>query len=317
MEPLFMIPTYKDYIWGGTKLKDYLGKETPFETVAESWEISTNEAGLSKVKVEDGTLVTLKELFDNKEKRTELFGTKTKDLERFPLLIKFIDARDNLSVQVHPDDEYALAHEKDTGKTEMWYVMECDEKASIICGLKETIAKDQIPKVIENGTLPDYLNKIPIQKGDVIYIPSGTVHAILKGTLICEIQQNSNLTYRVYDWGRVGKDGKPRELHIQKAIDVMNQEKRQNITSTRNQAETCKKVIDCNYFGVDSLNITKNYQAKSNQESFEAYMVVEGNGRLKANDKKYHLNLGESFIIPANLGEYEIEGNIKLLKAYL
>ena len=317
MEPLFMIPTYKDYIWGGTKLKDYLGKKVPFETVAESWEISTNEAGLSKVKMEDGTQVTLKELFDHKEKRIELFGTKTKDMERFPLLIKFIDARDNLSVQVHPDDEYALAHENDTGKTEMWYVMECDENASIICGLKETIAKDQISNVIENGTLQNYLNKVPIQKGDVIYIPSGTVHAILKGTLICEIQQNSNLTYRVYDWGRVGKDGKPRELHIQKAIDVMNQEKRQNITNTRNQAETCKKVIDCNYFGVDSLNITQNYQAKSNQESFEAYMVVEGNGILKANNKQYHLNLGESFIIPANLGEYEIEGNIKLLKAYL
>lgn len=317
MEPLFMLPIYKDYIWGGTKLKDYLKKEVPFETAAEAWEVSTNEAGLSEVEIEKGTKTTLKELFDNTEKRVEIFGTKTKDMERFPLLIKFIDAKDNLSVQVHPDDAYALEHENDTGKTEMWYIMECDENASIICGLKETVTQEQIPDMITNGKLQNYLNKVPICKGDVIYIPAGTVHAILKGTLICEIQQNSNLTYRVYDWDRVGKDGKPRELHIKKAMDVIKQNKRQNITSTNGQEDICKMVMDCNYFKVDVLNVTENYQAKSNKDTFEAYMVVEGKGKLETKGKEYDIKIGESFILPASLGEYEIKGNIKLLKAYL
>lgn len=317
MEPLFMIPIYKDYIWGGTKLKDYLQKEVPFETVAEAWEVSTNVAGVSEVEIEKGTKTTLKELFDNTEKRIEIFGTKTKDMERFPLLIKFIDAKDNLSVQVHPDDAYALEHENDTGKTEMWYIMECDENASIICGLKETVTQEQIPDMITNGKLQNYLNKVPICKGDVIYIPAGTVHAILKGTLICEIQQNSNLTYRVYDWDRVGKDGKPRELHIKKAMDVIKQDKRQNITSTNGQEDICKMVMDCNYFKVDVLNVTENYQAKSNKDTFEAYMVVEGKGKLETKGKEYDIKIGESFILPASLGEYEIKGNIKLLKAYL
>jgi len=310
-------PACKDYIWGGTKLKDYLKKEVPFETAAEAWEVSTNEAGLSEVEIEKGTKTTLKELFDNTEKRVEIFGTKTKDMERFPLLIKFIDAKDNLSVQVHPDDAYALEHENDTGKTEMWYIMECDENASIICGLKETVTQEQIPDMITNGKIQNYLNKVPIHKGDVIYIPSGTVHAILKGTLICEIQQNSNLTYRVYDWDRVGKDGKPRELHIKKAMDVIKQNKRQNITSTNGQEDICKMVMDCNYFKVDVLNVTENYQAKSNKDTFEAYMVVEGKGKLETKGKEYDIKIGESFILPASLGEYEIKGNIKLLKAYL
>lgn len=318
MEPLFMIPTYQDYIWGGTKLRDYLKKEVPFETVAEAWEISTNEAGLSQVKTENGTQTTLKELFEDIEKRTEMFGTKTKEMERFPLLVKFIDAKDNLSVQVHPDDTYALQHENDTGKTEMWYIMECDENASIICGLNEMVTQQQIPDIITNGELQNHLNKVPIHKGDVIYIPSGTVHAILKGTLICEIQQNSNLTYRVYDWDRVGKDGKPRELHIKKAIDVIKQEGKENIISTQGQKQdTNQTIVNCHYFQVDCLQIGNNYQAKTNESSFEAFMVVEGSGKLKAKGKEYDIKIGESFILPASLGNYEIKGTIKLLKAYL
>lgn len=315
MEPLFMKPTYKDYIWGGTRLKEVFEKDSPFEITAESWEISTNDAGLSTVKNLNG--MTLKELFDDKEKREEIFGIKTKDMERFPLLIKFIDAKDNLSVQVHPDDEYASQYENDTGKTEMWYVMDCDEEASIICGMKETVKQEEIAEIIRRGNIRNNLKQVPIHKGDVIYIPSGTVHAILKDTLICEIQQNSNLTYRVYDWDRIGKDGKPRQLHIEKAIDVIKQNTKYSITSTNHQEEVSKNVIDGDYFKVDSVKIKSTYQSKSNKESFEAYMVVEGNGIIKTNSKEYEIRLGDSFIVPANLGEYEIKGELKLLKAYL
>lgn len=262
--------------------------------------------------------MTLKELFEDKTKRKEIFGSKTENMERFPLLIKFIDAKDNLSVQVHPDDEYAIKHESDTGKTEMWYVMDCEENAKIICGMKKTVKQEEIASIIREGKIREALNEVSIHKGDVIYIPSGTVHAILKGTLICEIQQNSNLTYRVYDWDRIGKDGKPRQLHIEKAIDVIKQDAKQNIIATNQQEkDSCKNVITCDYFKVDSICVGVSYQAKSNPESFETIMVVEGKGTLITKKKEYPIKLGDSFIIPANLGEYKIEGNSKLLKAYL
>lgn len=313
-EPLFMEPIYKDYIWGGTRLKEYLKKDIKTETAAESWEMSTNDAGLSKIQ----TGQTLKELFEDSSIKEEIFGTKTKNIKEFPLLIKFIDAKDNLSVQVHPDDEYALKYENDKGKTEMWYVMDCDENAKIICGIKESIKQEEIANIIHTGKIREILNEVSIHKGDVIFIPSGTIHAILKGTLICEIQQNSNLTYRVYDWDRIGKDGKPRELHIEKAIDVIKQDLKQKIVTTSNQKlDTSNNVITCDYFKVDTISIGSKYKQISSPETFEAIMVVEGNGKIQTNGKEYTIKLGDSFIIPASLGEYEIEGNIKLLKAYL
>lgn len=313
-EPLFMEPIYKDYIWGGTRLKEYLKKDIKTDTAAESWEVSTNDAGLSKIQ----TGQTLKELFEDASIKEEIFGTKTKNMKEFPLLIKFIDAKDNLSVQVHPNDEYALKYENDKGKTEMWYVMDCDEDAKIICGIKEGIKQEEISNTIREGKIREILNEVSIHKGDVIFIPSGTIHAILKGTLICEIQQNSNLTYRVYDWDRIGKDGKPRELHIQKAIDVIKKDLEQKIVTTSNQkVDTCNNVITCDYFKVDTISISSKYKKTSNVETFEAIMIVEGNGKIKTNGKEYKVRLGDSFIIPASLGEYEIEGNIKLLKTYL
>lgn len=313
-EPLFMEPIYKDYIWGGTRLKEYLKKDIKTDTAAESWEMSTNDAGLSKIQ----TGQTLKELFEDSSIKEEIFGTKTKNIKEFPLLIKFIDAKDNLSVQVHPDDEYALKYENDKGKTEMWYVMDCDENAKIICGIKESIKQEEIANIIHTGKIREILNEVSIHKGDVIFIPSGTIHAILKGTLICEIQQNSNLTYRVYDWDRIGKDGKPRELHIEKAIDVIKQDLKQKIVTTSNQKlDTSNNVITCDYFKVDTISIGSKYKQISRPETFEAIMVVEGNGKIQTNGKEYTIKLGDSFIIPASLGEYEIEGNIKLLKAYL
>lgn len=313
-EPLFMEPIYKDYIWGGTRLKEYLKKDIKTETAAESWEMSTNDAGLSKIQ----TGQTLKELFEDLSIKEEIFGTKTKNVKEPPLLIKFIDAKDNLSVQVHPDDEYALKYENDKGKTEMWYVMDCDENAKIICGIKESIKQEEIANIIHTGKIREILNEVSIHKGDVIFIPSGTIHAILKGTLICEIQQNSNLTYRVYDWDRIGKDGKPRELHIEKAIDVIKQDLKQKIVTTSNQKlDTSNNVITCDYFKVDTISIGSKYKQISSPETFEAIMVVEGNGKIQTNGKEYTIKLGDSFIIPASLGEYEIEGNIKLLKAYL
>ncbi|MCI8482673.1 MAG: mannose-6-phosphate isomerase, class I [Clostridia bacterium] len=262
--------------------------------------------------------ITLKELFQDDTKKEEIFGTKMKGIKKFPLLIKFIDAKDNLSVQVHPDDEYAKKYENDTGKTEMWYVIDCKENAKIICGMKDNVKQEEIENIVRNGNIRDYLKEVPIHKGDIIYIPAGTLHAILGGTLICEIQQNSNLTYRVYDWDRVGKDGKSRELHIEKAIEVIKQNnKNQIININQQKSNISENRISCDYFKVDSIDIDTKYIATSNLETFEAFMVVKGQGFIKAEDKEYPIKIGDSFIIPANFGKYEIKGNIQLLKAYM
>lgn len=312
MEVLFLEPVYKDYIWGGTKLKEYFGKETTTDITAESWEISTNADGISKIKNQD---ITLKELFDNKDTRVEIFGTKTKDMEKFPLLIKFIDANSNLSVQVHPDDEYAKENEEDTGKTEMWYIIDCLPNSQIICGMKKEVQQEDVEDIIRNNKIKENLNYVNIKKGDSIYIPSGTIHAILGGTLICEIQQNSNLTYRVYDWDRVGNDGKPRTLHIDKAIDVINVNANPRIEHEKQ--EECYRVSDSEFFKVDKINVKEEYKDESNKQSFYAINVIEGMGTIEYKNNVCNLKKGDSIIIPAGLGEYAIKGNIEFLKSYV
>lgn len=312
MEVLFFEPVYKDYIWGGTKLKEYFGKETTTDITAESWEISTNADGISKIKNQG---ITLKDLFDNKVKRVEIFGTKTEDMEKFPLLIKFIDANSNLSVQVHPDDQYAKEYEADTGKTEMWYIIDCLPNSQIICGMKEEVQQEDVEDIIRNNKIKENLNYVDIKKGDSIYIPSGTIHAILGGALICEIQQNSNLTYRVYDWDRVGNDGKPRTLHIDKAIDVINVNANPKVEHEKR--EECYRVCDSEFFKVDKINVKQEYKDRTNKKSFYAVNVIDGMGTIEYKDNICNLKRGDSIIIPATLGEYTIKGKMELLKSYV
>ena len=244
MEPIFLKPAFKDYLWGGHKLNDLLEKNSPYDITAESWEVSTNKNGQSIIcgGIYNGKL--LGELFNDKALRASIFGTRTINMEKFPLLIKFIDAKSSLSVQVHPNDEYAFLHENgEKGKTEMWYIMECKEGAQIICGMNEDARREDLLKIFNGKEVEDYLNYVPVKQGDCIYIPAGTIHAIMGDTLICEVQQNSDLTYRVYDWGRIGKDGKPRELHIQKAAEVVNIENKPQIANTANWATGEKNMI--------------------------------------------------------------------------
>lgn len=315
MEILFFEPVYKDYIWGGTRLKEYFNKNIETPTAAESWEISTNEAGLSKIANGSMKGSTLKDLFDNRDLREEIFGTKTKEMEKFPLLIKYIDANSNLSVQVHPNDEYAKINENDTGKTEMWYIIDCAQNAKIICGMKESVTQKDVSEIIRIGKIKENLNYINIQKGDSICIPSGTIHAILGDTLICEIQQNSNLTYRVYDWDRVGSDGKPRELHIEKAIDVIDVETKPSVVHTA-ENET-KKIVDNEFFKVEKVVVDGEYRDKTNKETFYTINILEGSGKIEANNEEYDLNKGDSILISASIGEYNLKGKIELLKSYI
>lgn len=218
MEISKLKPSTKDYIWGGTLLKEW-GKEAPTSNIAECWELSFNEAGPSFVA-------------SGKDNGKRLMDVATKDdigslpasFPFFPVLIKLINSADNLSVQVHPSDEYALMHEGQYGKTEMWYVISAEEGAGLYVGFKRQTSASEVRQKIQDGTILELLNFIPVHPGESYFIPAGTVHAIGKGVTVIEIQQNSTLTYRLYDYGRVGKDGKPRELHVEKALKVLRYE---------------------------------------------------------------------------------------------
>ena len=220
MYPLLLKPAMKDYLWGGTKLKDEWGFETDKDIAAEAWLLSCHKDGNGVVM--NGTLKgkTFSEVLSLWGK--EALGERAEKFSDFPILIKFIDAKQSLSVQVHPDDEYALKNEGEFGKNEMWYIVDCEEGAELIYGFKENISKEEFERRIKDNTLPEVCNYVPVKKGDVFFIEAGTLHAIGAGILICEVQQNSNSTYRVWDFGRVGADGKPRELHIDKALEYEN-----------------------------------------------------------------------------------------------
>lgn len=313
LEILFCEPVYKDYIWGGNKLKNKFNKNTPFEKTAESWEIASNKNGDTIIRngIYEGK--KLKDLFNNTNIKKYIFGNKCENLTQFPLLIKFIDANSNLSVQVHPDDEYARVKENDIGKTEMWYIMDCKQDAKLICGLKDINEQNKSERLREKN-IEKYLKYVSIKKGDVIYIPAGTVHAIMEGALICEIQQNSDLTYRLYDWNRVGNDGNPRQLHLDKAIDVIKCNNFEKPKATNK--EGYERIVDSEYFKVDKAVIKESLKLDTIKDSFYALNVVAGSGKI-ITDREYDINLGDSFIIPAYLGTFELNGEMEVLISYI
>ncbi|MCI8587033.1 MAG: class I mannose-6-phosphate isomerase [Clostridia bacterium] len=316
-EAIFLKPIFKDYIWGGQKLKNIFKKEVENEEcTAESWEISTNSNGETQITNGKYKNKTLTEIYNDKEIRKEIFGTKCINLEDFPLLIKFIDANDCLSVQVHPDNEYALKNENSQGKTEMWYILDCEEGAQIICGVKEGISIEELKNSINENKITESLNYIDVHKGDAIYIPSGTIHALLGKTLVAEVQQNSNITYRVYDWGRTNKEGKPRELHINKALEVIKTENRPQIQNIKNDIVKLN-IVKSEFFITNKINVTEEYQEEISGETFIAFNVIEGKGELVIEDKIYKIEKGESFIIPANVEKYKILGEVQLLQSFI
>ncbi len=316
-EPIFLEPEFKDYLWGGQKLKKFFNKKVKNEEcTAESWEISTNKNGEATIKNGKYAGKSLAELFKDNNIRKEIFGTKSIALEEFPILIKFIDANQSLSVQVHPDDEYAKKHENSKGKAEMWYILDCEEGAQIICGVKAGVTKELLKENMNNNKISEYLNYIDVKKGDAIFIPSGTIHALLGKTLVAEVQQNSNITYRVYDWGRVDKDGKPRELHLQKALEVINTKNHPQLKNIDKNKEKVN-IIKTEFFTTDKINVKSNYSEKISSETFIAYNVIEGKGTLKSVNNNYEIIKGDSFIVPACANFYELEGEMELLKSYL
>ena len=313
---IFMEPVYKDYIWGGERIKKILNKDSPYNNTAESWEISANENGACKIKNREYKNKTLMELFENQKIKQEIFGKKCKSMNSFPLLIKYIDAKNDLSIQVHPDDKYAKQIGKTNGKNELWYIMDNKKNSQIIGGLNKNIDKKELEKIITNNEIKKYLNYINVKKGDSIYVEAGTIHAILKNNLICEIQQNSDITYRVYDWERVDKNGKPRQLHKEEAIKTIKINNIPIVKHTDNKKEV-QNIVKNKYFTTDKIKCTTVFKDESSEESFYAINVVSGNGIIKTNKEEAEIKIGDSFLIPATLGGYEIFGNVEILKSYI
>ena len=294
MEIKKLYPVCKDYLWGGNKLKESYGKECSFAPCAESWELSFHPDG--KTKLCDGK--TLEESLTSEE-----LGTNILDFPFFPVLIKLIDAQKNLSIQVHPSDDYAQRNENSFGKTEMWYVVEATAGAGIYLGFRRDVTKEEYESAIRENTLTELLNFYPVQAGDCYFIPAGTVHAIGAGCLICEIQQNSNLTYRVYDYGRRDKNGNLRELHIDKAMLVTDFKKFEP-----------KKFPDhilgiSKYFNAQKIVVDGDVSLQANEKSFHCITCIGGDGQI--NGEK--IRRGDSFFVPAGFGTYPLTGNMTVI----
>lgn len=305
--PLLFTPVYKDYIWGGRRIPQRFNREQQADVCAESWEISDRPEGMSVVSNGPMKGSSLHQLVETMGK--ELLGSRV-CYDVFPLLIKIIDAKQRLSVQVHPDNNTAAICGGEP-KTEMWYVLDTDPDARIFVGLKPGTSPDLFEKALEQQKLEDVLTSVPAQPGMAIYVPGGRVHAIGEGCLLLEIQQNSNTTYRVYDWGRLGKDGKPRDLHIAQAMKVISWKDETNAVVGPEELESHGrnsrwKIIDCPYFTVTRLELTESEPMENDGSGFRALFVAAGQVDIKAGKTTEQMTAGTSCLIPAALNRYTL-----------
>lgn len=311
-----LAPALKDYLWGGTKLKDQYNFKTNLDTVAEGWMLSCHKDGENKVIGGKYDGKTLNQIIDAEGK--DILGINAQIFDFFPILVKLIDAKKDLSVQVHPNNEYALRVEGEYGKTECWYIIDCEDGAELIYGFNKKISNQEFKERIENNTFLDVVNRVKVKKGDLFFIEAGTLHAIGKGVLLAEIQQNSNTTYRVYDYNRLGADGKPRPLHTQKAIDVtvceppLENNQSSDLVICGGYSE--RLLTKCDLFTVTELNIEKSALREATQDSFVSLLIIDGSGRITNNGETLSLTKGDSIFISAGSGNFEIEGNLLIIE---
>lgn len=308
-ELIFFQPFFKEVIWGGHKMREFYGYPIPGDDTGEAWVISANPHGQSVVR---GGTYDGQDLQTLWEQHGELFGNLS--MKEFPLLVKVIDANDHLSIQVHPDDDYAYTYENGgQGKTECWYILDCDEGADIIIG-HHAQTKQELEAMIEAGQWDQLLRSFPIHKGDFFYIPSGTVHAIRKGTLILEIQQNSDITYRLYDYGRL-QNGKPRELHLQKSMDVIACPHKDPQTVgplTDHGIYASRVMVESPYFTVEQYQIRTEAELVQDHP-FLLVDVAFGSGTLDGTPVK----AGDHLLVPAGYGTLHAEGEMELITTFL
>lgn len=316
MEMFKLIPSVADYIWGGRRLIEEYGIKTDKDPAAEAWVLSCHSAGPSTV--EDGEFKgqTLEQVWENHK---EICGTNGNKFEFFPILIKFIDAKNNLSIQVHPDNDYAMRVEGEYGKTEAWYILDCDEGAELILGFNREVSVEEFKKAAQSEEMLNIVNKVKVKKGDLFFIESGTLHAICKGILLAEVQQNSNTTYRVYDYGRVGADGKPRALHIDKAADVTKLCPPTITNASEREVEkqdggTRTHLMECDLFKMYSVETDGEYVSEAGDESFVSLLCLDGSAEVVCGKKTLGMKKGESLFIPASSGEFKIIGKTHMLE---
>ena len=300
MKPFKLKPYYAEYLWGGRKLKEGYGKTGAPGMLAESWELSARPGRACTI--DGGEFDGMG--FDSFVREHPGSCRPLLPGGEFPLLIKLIDANKTLSIQVHPGDAYARAVENSMGKTELWIVLECEQDAFIYHGFKRPVTKDEAARVIADGSIADVLRAVPVKPGDVFFIPSGTVHALGAGVVIAEIQQNSDATYRVYDFGRVDSDGKPRELHVEKALDVMLLTPSADAdTRAGDSAGEFEELVSCEYFKAARLRLNGSYEYK-NKGGFAAVLCVDGSAAVEG----VELRKGGTVFIPSDAGCVVIEG---------
>lgn len=319
-KPLLLRPSGKDYLWGGRRLNDEFEKGIDLSPLAETWECSTHPDGPSYVV---GGEFNGQELVQVLKQHPEYLGQRHKGETELPILIKFIDAKKDLSVQVHPTDEYAKEHENgQVGKTEMWYVLYASKNAKLVYGLNKTCTKEEARTAIEQGTLMNYLQQVPVKKDDLFFIKAGTIHAIGAGALVAEIQENSNLTYRLYDYDRVDKDGKKRELHIDKALAVANlnssAEPKQPLRVLKYRQGVASELLTrCKYFEVYRMLVnterrqTVHYRA--DELAFRVLLCVNGCGTISYEGGSITFYKGDCIFVPANSETLTIHGQAQFL----
>lgn len=312
-------PACKDYLWGGNRLRENFHIQEEKNPLAEAWVLSCHKDGESMLVLSPSEKVSLRAFL---RKNPSLSGSLAEKFPVFPVLIKLIDAKLPLSVQVHPDDAYAEKKEGGLGKTEMWLILEREEGAFLYYGFKKEYTKEEVRAAIEGQYLTDYLEKVPVEKGDVFFIPAGTVHAIGAGIVIAEIQENSNLTYRVYDYGRKDKNGKERELHIAKALEVMHcKQAGKGKTVDEEISGGCRRLASCPYFTVDRAFLREGEKLIKSvgKESFLSAILLNGQGKVQeeAGGRELSAEKGNSFFIPAGSGDVSFFGEGEWLFTYL
>lgn len=315
--PFLLRPAGKDYLWGGTRLKTEYGKAIDISPLAETWECSTHPDGLSVAESGEHAGKTLREVL---AAHPEYLGCGADANGELPILVKLIDAAQDLSVQVHPDDAYARQHEGQNGKTELWYVVDAAPGAKLICGFEHDVTAEQLREAVAEGTLQKHLHSVEVHPGDVFFIPPGTVHAIGAGCLIAEVQQSSNVTYRLYDYNRRDKDGNLRPLHIDKALDVLNRKRgfddRQIPRLVRHTPGCAREIVGrCKYFQVERLRVNGDYTLAP-QERFCVLLCVRGGGELCWDGGMLEVTAGDCVFVPAENPRFTITGNLEILNIF-
>ncbi|KFF18216.1 type I phosphomannose isomerase catalytic subunit [Flavobacterium hydatis] len=315
--PLQFDPILKDRIWGGEKLKTVLNKPITSKITGESWELSTVEGDISIVangSLKGKSLADIIEEFPN-----EILGTKVHERfgKQFPLLFKYLDAREDLSIQVHPNDKLAKERHNSFGKTEMWYVMQADENARIIVGFKEDSSKEEYLENLNNNTLVSILDDVKAKPGDVFFLETGTVHAIGAGLVVAEIQQTSDITYRLYDFDRVDAQGNKRELHVDLALDAINYNKVDTYKEYQKITNESNVVVDCPYFTTNFIPLDGQVEVNKNRETFTVYMCIEGSFEIEYDGNKLTYKKGDTVLVPAALNEFILNGKASILEIYI